>query len=75
METASIVSVTDPEGNITYANDEFCRVSGYSREELIGNNHRIIRHPDMPSATYAGMWATIKANRVWKGLIMNRAKS
>jgi len=65
-DASSIVSITDPEGNIVYANDIFCSVSGYSREELIGRKHNIIRHPDMSNEVFAGLWNTIKLKKVWK---------
>ena len=74
VDESSIVSRTDLEGRITYVNDEFCRVSGYSRDELIGQKHFLIRHPDTPDSTYAELWATIKANRIWKSTLKNRRK-
>lgn len=74
VDASAIVSVTDPRGIITYANDRFCGISGYEREELIGMPHSIVRHPDMPTSAFAGMWATIKAKRAWHGVIKNRRK-
>ncbi len=69
-----ITSTTDLEGKITYVSDAFCRVSGYSREELLGQNHRIIRHPDMPDSLYKQLWQTLMAGEKWSGTIKNKAK-
>ena len=70
-----IVSKTDKFGIISYVNDEFCRVSGYTREELIGKNHNIIRHPDNPKSLYKEMWDTIQnKKKIWKGIIRNLSK-
>ena len=69
-----ITSTTDLDGNITYVSEAFSRVSGYSKEELIGNNHRIIKHPDMLKTTYEDMWKTIMENKEWKGEIKNLKK-
>ncbi|MFI3156980.1 MAG: methyl-accepting chemotaxis protein [Methylococcaceae bacterium] len=70
-----LVSRTDLKGIMTYANDEFVALSGYSRDELIGKNHNIIRHPDMPPAAFEDLWLTLKALRPWQGMVKNRAKS
>ncbi len=75
MDQTLLVSKTDPKGVITYANDRFCEVSGYTREELIGKPHNIVRHPDMPKELFRDMWATIQAKRTWQGVIKNRAKN
>ena len=73
---SSIVSKTDTKGIITYVNDAFCEISGYAREELIGKNHNIVRHPDNPASIFEDMWRTIKDKKeIWKGLVRNRAKS
>jgi len=69
-----IISQTDLKGIITYANRAFCKVSGYSTKELIGNSHNIIRHPDMPKAIFAKIWETISGGQVWNGLIKNMRK-
>lgn len=74
LNNAAIVSITDIRGNITYVNDTFCKISKYSREELIGKNHRIIKHPDMPASTFEELWKTITQGKVWKGVVKNRAK-
>ena len=70
-----IVSKTDPNGFITYVNDEFCRISGYTKDELLGKNHNIIRHEDNPESLYKDLWNTIKnEKKTWKGLIRNKTK-
>ncbi len=74
LNTAAIVSETDQYGTITFANDTFCRIAKYSREELIGKPHNIVRHPDMPKAVFKEMWDTIKAGKIFQGIVKNRAK-
>ncbi|MDP3464766.1 MAG: PAS domain S-box protein [Sulfuricurvum sp.] len=69
-----ITSSTDVKGNIVYASKAFCRISQYSEEELIGKNHRIIRHPDMPASLYDELWKTITMDKSWAGEIKNIAK-
>lgn len=69
-----ITSSTDLAGNIIYASNAFCRVSKYEKSELIGKNHRIIRHPDMPEEIYKELWNTITHNQTWQGEIKNKAK-
>jgi len=69
-----IISQTDPDGIITYANRMFCEVSSYSLDELLGRSHNIVRHPDMPHAVFTKMWETIKSGQVWNGLIKNLRK-
>jgi PAS domain S-box-containing protein len=74
-DKSSIISKTDKKGIITYANDKFCEISGYSKEELIGKSHNIIRHPDMPSETFKNLWETIKdKKKIWQGIVKNRRK-
>ncbi len=63
IEQSNIVSKTNLEGIITFVNDEFCKISGFSREELIGQNHNIIRHPDVPKDVFQKLWDTIKAKK------------
>ncbi|MBI4809636.1 MAG: PAS domain S-box protein [Nitrosomonadales bacterium] len=70
-----LVSKTDTRGTITYANDAFVAISGYSREELIGNNHNIVRHPDMPPQAFKWLWDTLKSEHPWRGMVKNRCKS
>ncbi|MEO1923432.1 MAG: EAL domain-containing protein [Nautiliaceae bacterium] len=74
IDLSSIVSKTDKKGIITYVNDAFCDISGYKREELIGKNHNIVRHPDNPKEFFKEMWDTISSGKVWKGLVRNRSK-
>jgi diguanylate cyclase (GGDEF)-like protein/PAS domain S-box-containing protein len=69
-----LTSSTDLDGNITYASEAFCEISGYSKDELIGQNHRIIRHPDMQESTYKELWETISKGKIWKGEIKNLKK-
>lgn len=69
-----IVSITDPEGFITHANSSFVHMSGYSREELIGAPHYILRHPDMPKAAFKGMWDTLAEAGEWEGYVKNLRK-
>ncbi len=73
-ESEELVSTTDLRGVITYANDIFCEVAGFTREELIGKNHNIVRHPDMPSAAFKDLWDNLKAGRSWRGMVKNRCK-
>jgi methyl-accepting chemotaxis protein len=70
-----IVSKTNLKGIITDANEEFVRISGFARDELIGKNHNIVRHPDMPPAAFEDLWAKLKAGKPWQGLVKNRAKN
>lgn len=72
---AAIISHTDAKGRIIDCNDEFVEASGFTREELIGQPHNIIRHPDMPEAAFADLWVTLKRGRPWGGLVKNRRKN
>ena len=74
-EGSQIVTKTDTNGVITYANRDFVEISGFSEQELIGSNHHIVRHPDMPPAAFADLWENIKAGNPWSGLVKNRCKS
>ena len=74
FEGRAIVSETDTKGIITYANRKFCEISGYSKEELVGKPHNIIRHPDMPKKAFETMWDTIKQGKVWTGMVKNLRK-
>lgn len=69
-----LISRTDLSGRIAYANPAFVEVSGFSQEELIGANHNIVRHPDMPSQAFADLWQTIRKGEIWIGLVKNRRK-
>lgn len=69
-----ITSTTDVFGTITYVSSAFCEISGYSKEELLGQSHNIVRHSDMPSELYQGLWQTIQAGLEWRGEVKNRKK-
>ncbi|MFL9710202.1 methyl-accepting chemotaxis protein [Methylobacillus sp. Pita1] len=71
----SILSTTDLQGKITYINQDFIEVSGFTEEELIGSPHNLVRHPDMPPEAFADMWATLKAGLPWTGMVKNRRKN
>lgn len=70
-----IVTRTDLKGIITHANDRFVEISGFSREELVGRNHNIVRHPDMPPVLFQDLWDTVRQHRPWRGLVKNRCKN
>lgn len=70
-----IVSETDAKGIILYANEDFCKVAGYSLEELIGKPHNMIRHKDMPKVAFEDLWKTIQSGKIWKGIVKNRTKN
>lgn len=74
MQTA-IVTKTNPEGIITYANNNFCKLSGYTIDELLGKPHNIVRHPDMPKSSFEDMWKTIKNKEMWHGRVKNLKKN
>ncbi|QSX35195.1 methyl-accepting chemotaxis protein [Shewanella avicenniae] len=70
-----LISVTDTEGKILECNDAFVAISGYAKEELIGQPHNLIRHPDMPPAAFRNMWEYLKAGKPWMGIVKNRCKN
>jgi len=70
-----ILSTTDSKGRITYVNQQFIEVSGFSKEELLGKAHNIVRHPDMPPEAFADLWNILKSGKPWTGLIKNRRKN
>jgi PAS domain S-box-containing protein len=74
LDRSALVSKTDPNGFITYVNESFCKTSGYAKEELIGKNHNIIRHSDMPKSAFKNLWETIKRKEPWHGVVKNRKK-
>ena len=67
----SIVSQSDIQGNITYVNDTFTKVTGYTKDEIVGLNHRILRHPSNPPEIFQEMWSTITSGKVWRGRLLN----
>lgn len=69
-----IVSRTDSNGILTQVNDSFCEIAGYSREELLGEPHCILRHPDMPRAAFRGLWETVGRGEIWNGYVKNLAR-
>lgn len=74
-DDAFLISETDSKGVITFANDEFIKISGYSKEELIGKPHNIVRHPDMPKAAFKDLWENIQSGKTWTGFVKNRTKN
>ncbi len=74
IEKSNIVSKTDVNGIITFVNDEFCNISGYTKEELIGKNHNIVRHPDVSQKVFEKLWKTIKSKKTYKATVKNKAK-
>ena len=69
-----IISRTDLDGLITYANETFCEISGYEEDELIGKPHNLVRHPDMPSSVFADLWDKIQNRQQWTGVVKNIRK-
>jgi PAS domain S-box-containing protein/diguanylate cyclase (GGDEF)-like protein len=75
LEVGSIVSKSDLNGKITYVNKNLCQLSGYTELELLGKQHRVLRHPNTPKETFADMWKTIQDKKMWKGVIKNIKKN
>ncbi|MDQ1325103.1 MAG: hypothetical protein QG564_227 [Campylobacterota bacterium] len=73
-EGGAMITETDPAGILTYVSRDFVKMAGYSKEELIGSPHSIVRHPDMPKGLFRGLWKTIQERRVWRGYIKNLRK-
>jgi len=74
-DAAHLVSSTDIKGKITHCNQAFIDISGFSKQELLGSAHNIVRHPDMPEAAFSGMWDKLKSGQHWQGLVKNRCKN
>jgi aerotaxis receptor len=70
-----LVSETDAKGIIKFANDDFCKIAEYSIDELIGNPHNMVRHPDMPAKAFKSLWDTVQSGDVWTGYVKNATKS
>jgi PAS domain S-box-containing protein len=70
-----LISITDPRGVITFANETFCRIAEYSYEELLGKPHNIIRHPDMPKTAFEDLWAVLKSKQMWQGFVKNKTRA
>ena len=69
-----IVSDTDLKGIITYSNRKYCEIAGYHKSELVGKNHNIVRHPDMPKAAFKDLWETLQKGESWTGTVKNLRK-
>lgn len=74
-ESSVFITKTDTKGIITYVNDSFVEISGFSRDELIGKSHNTVRHPDMPEWAFADLWTTVQSGHPWRGVVKNRAKN
>ncbi|TQV77313.1 methyl-accepting chemotaxis protein [Aliikangiella marina] len=70
-----LVSSTDLKGITTYANQKFCEIAQFSEQELVGKNHNVVRHPDVPPAAFADMWKSLKQKKAWRGVVKNRCKN
>jgi PAS domain S-box-containing protein len=70
-----IVAKTNLKGIITYANDAFVEISGFTRDELVGKNHNMVRHPDMPPQAFKWLWDTVSQGLPWRGIVKNRCKN
>lgn len=71
---AFLVSETDNKGIVSFANDDFCKIAGYSLDELIGQPHNMVRHPDMPKAAFKSLWDTVQSGEIWTGYVKNATK-
>lgn len=69
-----LVSQTDEKGVILFANDDFCKIAGYSLSELIGKPHSIVRHKDMPKVAFKDLWSTVKQGEIWSGYVKNKTR-
>lgn len=73
-ENSFLVSETDSKGIIRFANEDFCKIAGYSLEELLGQPHNMVRHRDMPKAAFKSLWDTVQSGNVWEGYVKNATK-
>lgn len=71
----NLLSTTNLKGAITYVNPDFLKISGFAEEELLGKNHNVVRHPDMPPAAFNSLWNEVKAGKPWMGIVKNRCKN
>lgn len=74
-EYAFLVSETDEKGIISFANDDFCKIAEFELDELIGQPHNMVRHPEMPKKAFKSLWDTVRAGEVWTGYVKNATKS
>ncbi len=74
FEGSIMISQTDLDGAITFVNRKYCDVSGYSVDELLGKEHNIVKHPEMPNAAFSKMWDSISSGHTWNGLLKNLRK-
>ena len=74
-DDANILSTTNLKGSITYINDDFIDISGFTKDELEGKNHNVVRHPEMPPAAFEDLWSSLKAGNSWMGMVKNRCKN
>lgn len=70
-----IVTETDEKGIIIFASKDFCKISGYTSEELVGQQHNIVRHSIMPRSAFEDLWATVKSGNIWNGIVVNKTKN
>lgn len=70
-----IVSQTNSKGEIIFANADFCKIAGFRLDELVGKPHNLVRDKDIPSWAFEDLWKTIKAGKIWKGIVKNRTKN
>jgi len=74
-QAENLITTTNPKGAITYFNKHFHKISGFDSDELIDQNHNLVRHPDMPTAAFKDLWTTLQSNKSWMGIVKNRAKN
>ena len=74
-DTANILSTTDLNGDITYVNPDFIKISGFDEDELLGQHHNIVRHPDMPREAFADLWSSVRGGNSWMGMVRTAART